>query len=366
MATETRSGVLGGEDIALRVLVFDSSGQLRDTDALPVVYIYEESIDYSDIQEEVDSGIFTNALGGPFAATKIGTGYYEFVYTVPSGADPGFWHDVWIGAIDGAEIANIQTFKVTQGGAFTTQTIGFNQLIYLELDESIASLDGEKTLGGDYTFSFLTVLKPFYASVELARMEGGPLLEYLPDDTLALLIHWASLEADSISPIKKCPKYPFWRTRFVILEAALRALMMPGGAFVNGLNGAGGGSKALGELSIKKGSTGVSSSMSGGLDKDTFDNLKKMRDELWRVVNAGGCINPGEGLGMTGAIRGIFDPARGKTGRLWEDANYEIPTINTKVRGPSWRMWKHAYRRYYPGSGRRGYDFSGGSRYNYD
>ena len=345
MATESRTGVLGGQDITLRVLMLDDRGFPRDSDSLPDVYIYDPNVDGTTIQEEIDAATFTSAYAGPFVPTKIGTGYYEYTYSVPSGAEEGSWSDVWVGALDTVAVGSYKTFAVTAGGTFTVQKLYENRIVIIEMAETIATLaDSTKTLEAPITWSFMTVMNPFYASTDLVRMEAGPIIEYIPDDTLALMIHWASLEADSISPRKRCnDRYEFWRTKFVIVDTALKALTLPGGAYLHGLNAGVGGSKTLGELSIKKGNIGPTDVMSGGIDKDTYDKLKEMRDEIWRVVNAGGCINPGQSLGFTGALRGILDPARRKMGRQWVSPDeywYQQPTSNTKIRREGERMYR--------------------------
>lgn len=343
MSLEGRHGTLGGQAITLRVLVLDELGCPRAPDALPEVYIYDPSVDIDTIEAEIEAETYTSALAGPLVPTLVSTGYYSLTYTVPSGAEAGVWHDVWVGALDTATIANMQSFTVIESADFSLQTLLNNEMVIIELDTSIASAaDSTITLEDDTILSFTTVFNPFYASVELTRMEAGPIIDYIPSDTLALMIYWASREVDYIKPKTICSdRFDFWKTKFVIADATLRALMLPGGAYVNGYNTGNSSAKALGELSIKQGTTGPSSIMSGGIDKDTFDYLKKLRDEFWRVVNAGGCINPGQSLGFIGAQRGLYDPARRGMGRLWvspDEVFYSQPTTNAKVRKTGQRM----------------------------
>lgn len=350
---ETRAGVLSGQDIVLRVLVVDDSGFPRDTDALPVVYIYDDTLGEDDIRVEVEDETYTSAVAGPFTATRLGLGYYEYEYSVPSSVDDGTWSDVWVAELDGVAIYDIRNFNVTSGATFETQTLKNNELIIVELNSTIATAaDSTITLEADTTLYFTTVFVPFYASVELVRMEAGPLIDYIPDDTLALMIHWASKEVDAIKPSKICgDRFPFWRTKFVIFDTVLRAVSLPGGAYLQTLNTGSGGSKTLGELSIKRGNIGPGDVMSGGIDKDTYKEIKKARDEFWRVVNAGGCINPGQGLGPETAIRGLYDPARRQMGRQWlspDEFRYIQPTSNTKLRREGERMHRSGFTTWRP------------------
>lgn len=337
-----RSGVVTGDTIPLRSLVVDDTGCLRDTDALPSVYIYDANVDTTLIQEEIDAATYASAIAGPLVPTLISTGFYELSYTVPSAGVEGTWHDVWVGAIDTVPFSEILSFEVAAGGDFESQSLGYNQVILIDLDASIGDVTATKTLTQDITLMFTTRYRPYYSSVELVRMEGGPQLDYIPDDTLAMMIHWSSLEVDCISPPKRCgKKYNYARTKFIQFDAALRALLLPGGGASSPLSSSAssGAVKTLGELTIEAGgaSSSTASTLSGGVDLDTIKYFRDWRDEWWRVVNAGGCIVPGEGLGASMAIRGLHDPNRRFAGRLWEDPgdqHYSHPTTNTKFRRP--------------------------------
>jgi hypothetical protein len=342
-----RNGVLAGESITLRVVVTDGSGELRNTDSLPAVYIYDQSVDDSElIQEEVDAATFASAFAGPLTPTLVAPGFYELTYTVPEGSTGGDWHDVWVGALNGVATTSIQRFAVTEGGLITTQSITYNQMIVIELDSSITNQLRTSSLREDIILTFSTVYKPYYASIELVRQEAGPWIEYVPDDTLALMIHWSSLEVDFIAPPCKCTAdFKRARTRFVVYDTALKALTLPGGAYASALGSSAGDSKSLGELAIKKGNP-VGSVLSGGVDLDTIKYFRGKREEWWRVVNAGGCIVPGEGLGPSFAVKGKYDPDKRLTGRLWEDPEeyfYRLPAANTRAIRGNRRRARHGF-----------------------
>lgn len=362
MAVGNRNGVLTGESITLKVVVTDDSGCLRDTDVLPDVYIYDQSVDVDTIQAEIDAAIFTSALAGPLVPTLISTGFYEITYVVPSGSSEGTWHDVWVGTLDTVGVSAIQAFEVTVGADLSDQSLENNQMVVVELDALIANVSGTNSLGEDVILSFATTYNPFYASCELVRMEAGPWIGYLPEDTLALMIHWASREADCIAPNARCTKkFKEARARFVIYDAALKALTLPGGLYLSGLNAGAGDSKKLGELSITKGKD-PSNITSGGVDLDTLKYIRGKREEWWRVVNAGGCIVPGEGLGPSYAVKGRFDPDKRLTGRLWESPDryhYQVPTVNTRVRRVGQRRSRFAHHSHRP----RHYGYSSGRYY---
>jgi len=344
MAIYGRHGVLSGQSLDLRVVFTDDTDCLVNPDITPVVYIYDESIDEDTIETELAAAIFTSALAGPLTPTQIATGFYELEYIVPTGSAEGDWHDVWVSQVDGVASEQVFEFVVEVGAVLTTQILYNNELIIIELDSSIANLLGDKTLGIDTQVSFSTLYSPLYASPDLVRLEVGPWISFIPDDTMALMIHWSSKEADFIAKPSRANQedFEFARTKFVIYDAALKALNLPGASALSGLDyGGSGGSKALGDLSIKKNPVSTIGTTSSGIDLETLKELRRMRDEWWRVVNAGGEIVPGQGFKPTSAVKGSMLEGRRVTGRLWEDPgeyNYLQPSTNSKVlRRGAWR-----------------------------
>lgn len=332
MAVYGRHGVLDGQEITLRAVLTDVLGNFVDADSIPQVYIYPEDIDSDLMDLEIEAETYTSAIAGPLVPVRIDTGFYELTYQVPLDAETGLWRDVWIGRLSGNSFSKALSFSVINGGHVLVQQLKINELVVIELSESISSYTG-MTLANDIQLSFLTVLKPYYASPDLIRMEIGPWIDFIPDSTLALMIHWSSKEADFITG-KKCriERLKFARAKFVVFDAVLRAFYLPGSsAFQPG--GATGGSKTLGDLSIKAGSGALVAQTSSGIDVNTLGNIRKQREEWLRIVNAGGCLMPGESLPMQGAIRGKFDPDRRRAGRLWLDPefnHYSQPGTNSK------------------------------------
>lgn len=331
-----REGVLVGQSIDLRTVVNDAAGVLKNTDALPEVYIYDSSVDRETIEAEAEAKVYTSATAGPLSPTNITTGFYELTYSIPGGSIDGKWTDLWTGQIEGTDVYQLLNFEVEAGGNILAQVLLNNELIIVELDASIANVGATVTLGADQVLSWSTEYSPLYASPDLLRMEVGPFLDFIPDDTLALMIHWSSIEADYIVGKRGCTgRLAFARSKFVIYDAALRALMLPGASDLSGIgSGNDGDTKSLGDLRIQKGGgSSGSKTTASGIDLDTLAALKDKRDEWERVVNAGGCINPGQGLDPTSAIRHRYDPDRRASGRLWlNPEHYDYPQPGTNVK----------------------------------
>lgn len=335
-----RGAVLTNESISLRIVFTDDAGNLVDPDSTPVLYIYDQSVDTSDIQEEIDAATFTSALSGPHASTQLSTGYYKYDYTVPSGATEGLWHDVWSAAVDGADVTQYFSFTVTQGANLSTQSLGDNMMLMVELDDSISNSDGDEFLSYTRLF-YTTTYNPFYASPDLIRLELGPWVSWIPDDTLALMIHWSSKEADFIQGASPCSwaNLQLARTKYVVYDAALRALLVPGQGSTAG--GSSGKKKSLGDLSITDGGT-----TSTVADDETLSWLGRQREEWFRVLNAGGNIVPGQGLAPTMGVKGQYDPDRKRRGRQWADPRetyFPFPTTNDWGRRVGHRRYERIF-----------------------
>lgn len=357
----SRDGVLRGQTVRLRTVFEDDTGTLVDPASLPELYIYDESYTTEDIEAEIEAEVYTGL--GPYTATRISTGYYEYAYSVPAGSSEGTWRDLWLATLGSVTSAEYFEFEVVAGAVVSLQRISSNTLIVIELDASIASSTG-LTLEDDTQLAFSVTYDPLYASADLVRMEVGPWIDFIPDDTLNLLIHWASKEVDVITPStwkklhstgyedntvyhdersgQNVSMYRFARTKFVIYDVAYRALMLPASANAGNVSGTG-GTKRLGDLLIEEGLGGMSGE---GLTLEMVKEIKRLRDEWWRVVNAGGNIVPGQSLDPAIAVKGLNDPDRRKAGRLWEDNKdfpYAQPTVNSKYRRPGRRRHRFVF-----------------------
>lgn len=356
-----RESVLTNQSVALRVVLEDSQGNMVDPDQAPAVYIYDSTYDEEDIEAEYDAAVFTGL--GPFLGTLIAPGYYEYVFTVPVGATAGDWHDLWISERADVDSHDIFSFTVVDTTTITVQRLLKNSLIVITLDSTIADTDGN-ALDEDIQLTFSTTYDPLYASVDLLRAEIGPWIDFIPDDTINLLLHWSSLTIDQMVPNTftrrsttgcgdgflvfnsrtgtNADRFVFARTMFVIYDAATRALLLPGAANSANVTGMG-QTKRLGDLSI----TGPSGGFGGGaLTMEQISELKKNRAMWLRVCNARGAILPGEGLGPTSAVKGFMDPDRRRAGRLWDptdQAYYPQPTTNGKYRRCGTRRYKFGY-----------------------
>jgi hypothetical protein len=261
--------------------------------------------------------------------TNITTGFYEYSYTVPSDATEGLWKDKWSGQIGGVDISNEFTFKIMETGSIKLQTVNGNTLIVILLSKTIADTDGN-ALGEEKQLTFSTRYSPYYASPDLVRLECGNWLNGIPDDTLSLMIHWASKEADVYRKrsIKNRDIFETARLKFVVYDVALRCLMLP----VNGS----GGTKQLGDLLIKN-------NMDFG---KAIKDIRDKREEWLRVLNSGGSIVPGQGFAPSIAIKGQYHPENKKMGRLWwspDEFPYNQPAGNKSFRKGTQRKFRKGY-----------------------
>lgn len=343
MAVSNRGAALAGNDIILRAVFTDADGCLTDLDSDPVLYIYDEDVDASTIVSEAEAQTYTSALAGPFTATRLSTGYYTYTYTVPAGGDAGTWHDLWVGTINSTDDYQYFDFTVTTGFNASSQNLGDNMMVIIELSGDITNSAGDENLE-PVDLYYTTRYNPLYASPDLVRLEMGKWVDYVPDDTIALMLHIASKEANFIqgpSP-QGYGNIALARTKFVVFDAVWRLLNVPGQGLQAGYSS--GKKKSLGDLSITDGAPVVE------VPDKIYDYVHEMRQEWWRVVNAGGNIVPGQGLSPTFAVKGWMDPDRRLNGRLWdspETTHYPQPSANRKVRQSHRRRGRFGFDEHY-------------------
>lgn len=156
----------------------------------------------------------------------------------------------------------------------------------------------------DATFTVTSELTPFYSSVDLVRLTGGPMLNKLPDLTIAGAIFNISQQADAHTysfppePASSNPMDPIYRRKQLFLNArsnwvgnTVAADLLGAIADLAGLRG----SKTLGNFSVEK-LTGVNSE---GIPQKVQD-LNKEADR-WRIV-----LNSGGDVGFAGHVKGTW------------------------------------------------------------
>jgi len=320
-----------GQTITLRATFRDGTGNLIDVDAgFPDVYVYDEDATATTIDAAVLASDFSGASYTIESAsvTKISTGYYETTWAVGAAYDIGVWSDLWVAEISGVQVASYFNINVISGGTVTTQIVVGNTLIVVSLSADIAGTSGN-TLSEETHLTFSTKYSPYYASPELVRLECGNWLNSIPDDTISLMIHWSSIEADMIATASTQGNYfATARTKFVIYDTALRCLTIP--------IDMGGKEKSLGDLMIRN----------DGKFNEVISELNRKREEWFRVVNARATIVPGQGFAPSVAVKGANDPDRRRMGRLWwspKDLSYPQPGANTKLRRTDMRRFRKGF-----------------------
>jgi hypothetical protein len=265
------------------------------------------------------------------------TGFYYLTYI--EGDEIGKYSFVWEATLEGVASRKEGEFNITGGGVISTilPELEKNELVVIEIEKSVEGLLGEK-LGETTYITFTTEYEPFYCSTDMLLMELGPWAENIPEDTLALAIHWSSLEAEHITGKKPVSsRHSYASSKFVMYDAAINLLRMP-----VGYSGASGGRKQLGDLLVDNGSIDFSL-------KDLVNELKLERDEWFRVVNAGGAIVPGQGLGPSFAVKGNKVAEKTQISREWHDPwneYYAQPSANSKYRRPGESKYKSGYTRW--------------------
>lgn len=101
-----------------------------------------------------------------------------------------------------------------------------NKIVTVAIPEGFESLSGKKFLS-EYTFSYVALLTPYYASTKLVRLLAGSVLTDVTDIQIALMLHFASIDADALLSKRTMPgvikarlkeKWALWNAVYNILS----------------------------------------------------------------------------------------------------------------------------------------------------
>jgi hypothetical protein len=202
-----------------------------------------------------------------------------------------------------------------------------NNIIYVQLSESIEAID-DSSFGEDKTFYFTTSYVPLYVGIRRIRLDLGPLIANIADDTINFAIFQASINADShlfIPTITNVTYLNFAKTEYVVCLAELtlvRALMGDGDISQKMY-------KSLGDLSVSRGG------MSDVLNKRS-NSLEDCIARWQIVIQSGGDMTPDTSLKPGHSVKGMYAEDAITVNRQWEStsgigympgANTDEPTM---------------------------------------
>ena len=256
--------------------------------------------------------------------SEVDEGFYAFTFN--STDLLGEYNCSWNGLKDGQVITKEEKFSVIEGykSVVNIPKIEKNNLVIITL-EGLKSVEGDE-LETTY-LSFTSEYDPYYCSVDMVRMQLGSFAEQVEDDLIGLCIHLASKDAYNSTGkkinLEDNEHYKNARARLVTFDSCIRLMTMP----LTVPDGTG-DQKQLGDLMIAGGGSKIE------LDR-LLDEFKVERNEWWRIVNSGGTIVHGQGLGPQSAVKGMRNKEAVNVGRVWHDPwteGYYQPTVNSKYR----------------------------------
>lgn len=362
----------------------DAAGQLKDPDDLNTVYasIYPVGVDPTDpatikapdVPGPGDAVVYrasmlsggAGSLANPANVIQhVDEGVFVYSFDIPDTWSEGIAYDFWEGTVDGQALEGSLSYSILEEGTVTEGGfLRFNNTVFVELDKSIASLPDGIELGIDYQWYFTTKYSPLYSSVKRIRLDIGPFIRDVPDDTVNMAIFEASLQADALTfgvatnLTPSARRFFIWaRRQYVTCLAEIILLSAISGQDLSG--GGGGKSKRLADLDV---------SYSGGSSGNANDayNQALACMEKWKVVlTSNGEVAPGTSLKPSMVIKGRLDPDRPTVGRGWEpistyagfDSN--MPAANTKSQYTNKRRWQRDYSSYRWAAGRFGNKITG-------
>lgn len=179
-----------------------------------------------------------------------------------------------------------------------------NMIITIIVAGSIKDTFGNE-LGEDQEFYFTTTYKPLYSSIRRIRLDVGPFIKGIPDDTLNLALFEASREADYLTFDKNAALYTDLYVHARRQYASYRAeqILLSNMAAAGSVK-----SKKLGDFQVDYDSAVIEKILS----KIAMD-VKKWETQ----INTGGKGTQT----VRGVTKGIFDADRPRIGRMWESSD---------------------------------------------
>jgi hypothetical protein len=335
-----RNNVLRGQTVELVAKFLNAANELTDPADLKVS-LYPPGKNPDDGAIPSDAWVFEATLSsggsGPQSdpsrtIIRTSQGIYVYSFPVPADSDLGVGFDNWQGEIDQQELNATFDFVIVGGGSIGTTQLYNNNIIYIQLSDLIKAEDGSG-LGEDKTFYFTTTYVPLYVGIRRIRLDLGPLISNVIDDTINFAIFEASLSADNnqfVANIVNATYLNFAKTEYVVCLAELtlvRALMGDGDISQKMY-------KSLGDLSVSR----------GGMGDALSKKAKSLEDCVarWQVViQSGGEITPDTSLRPGHSVKGMYAEDAITVNRQWEPtsgvgympgANTDEPTVVSRRR----------------------------------
>lgn len=235
------------------------------------------------------------------------------------------------------------SFSIAISGSTVTLELDPGQLGPNELVQVVVSGIQDADDGTEVTeFSsfFTTKYSPMYTSIRLIRLDLGPIISSVPNETVMLAAYEGSLYVDAVSfsaPSGANSKYLAMAKRR--LATCMAELILLRGAV--GLSLGQDMSKTLADLKVSR----------GGGDIDAVRKLNDLEECVarWRVpVETGGEISPDTSLKPTNAVKGSTAEDAVGVGREWEPTSAmggdQTPAANTQKQATA-RRWVRTYRK---------------------
>lgn len=214
-----------------------------------------------------------------------------------------------------------------------------NNIVIVELDKSIADTQGN-TLGSNYTSYFSTPYTPVYSSLRRIRLDIGPAITDVRDETIMLAILEASLKADALTFVTASPVNTSFRNmarkEYVTCLAELMLLR----GISSDSSGADKMTKSLGDLTVSR---------SGG-GKALDERMKQLQDcvNYWQIaIESNGQLSASTSLAPQFSVKGALASDAITVSRQWEPSSrigHHYPGVNTTERGANSRRRVKTFR----------------------
>lgn len=180
-----------------------------------------------------------------------------------------------------------------------------NLVFHIAIPRGLKLKNGAK-LYKDVTFDFISAITPYYSTIDMVRLAGGPALSKLSDITLACQVFQSSQEADLITPTHVPTAGPHY-ARFVGSRMQYVTALAARDLCLNITNLLGGAAHVLANFSVER-------------KADLTKRLDELNDSIKYyevVIRSGGRTMPGGRAEFRMAAKGVLDWTERTPSRGW-------------------------------------------------
>lgn len=211
-----------------------------------------------------------------------------------------------------------------------------NNIIKIQLTSSIKDTTGNAL--SEYNSYFATEYTPLYTGIRRVRLDLGPLIANIPNETILFAIWEASLSVDAVMFTSTISNLGYLNFAKRELATCIAELFLVRGS--QGLTAGDRMSKTLGDLSVSRSGAHISG-------EDRENDLQECIARWTQVVQSGGLLTPDTSVKSKYAVKGSLSEDAIGFGRTWEPTSTTGGSIGNYDGQATARRWVRTFRKRY-------------------